>query len=120
MKRMEGDRVRTARFAEAHQAMGDTSARARRDAVITLSALGGADAYEPLLLALRDPDKKGRFNGMLGLTMHDESHAHADAVVAALASHGSGARGCRCASGRRPAGWSRSLDPARVRRTASA
>src|SRR3954466_6286411 len=88
---MERDRTRTQRLVAAQQAMGDTSARARRDAVITLSALGGADAYEPLLVALRDPDKKVRFNGMLGLTMHDESHAYADAVVAALASHGSGA-----------------------------
>lgn len=88
---MSTDTVRAERLAKALEAMNDASARRRRDAVITVAALGGAGGYEPLLAALRDLDRKVRFNAMLGLYQLDTPAAHADAIVSALATHGSGA-----------------------------
>ncbi len=70
--------------------MSDGSARVRRRAIITISALGGATAYQPLIAALRDPDRKVRFSAMFGLCDHDEPQAYADAIFDALASRGTG------------------------------
>src|SRR3954447_8083217 len=87
---MATDRVRQQRFAGALAAMNGGSDRERRDAVITISALGRAEAYAPLLAALRDPDRKVRFNAMLGLTNRDDPARYADEIIAALASHQTG------------------------------
>jgi HEAT repeat protein len=84
------DAVRNDRLTRAAAALAGASERARRDAVITIAALGGADAYEPLVTAVRDSDRKVRFNAMLGLMSRDSPDLYADAILAALASHDTG------------------------------
>lgn len=81
---MSFDATRAASLADAHERMKSSSVRARRKAVTTIAALGGADAYEPLISALGDPDRRVRFTATLGLADRDDPARYTDQIASAL------------------------------------